>query len=271
MDTEQQSIRFNDTEIRYTDSGEGIPTVFLHGYLEAKEIWQPFTKELPVGIRSICIDLPGHGQSTFRGDTITMEYMAQTIKHVLNNLRVNQCVVIGHSMGGYAALAFAELYPNMLLGLVLFHSTANPDTPEKRESRAIDIDLIMQGEKGRVVANAIPKGFATHNLIPLKDYVNWALNIAQRTPSNGIAACLRGMSVRKDRNFILGTPKCPTLLIFGSKDNHIHLQTAESISGRFAECESAFLHNSGHMGFLEETGESLRVLVPFILSCSSSE
>jgi pimeloyl-ACP methyl ester carboxylesterase len=265
-----RSVHYNGATVHFTDCGEGTPVVFLHGYLEAKEIWAPFTSFFPDGIRVVCIDLPGHGQSTFQGETVTMEGMAQAIEAVLNHLAIARCIMVGHSMGGYAALAFAELYPNRLLGLSLFHSTANPDTPEKKASRAQDISMVEGGGKASIISSAVPKGFASDSIDNHKDIVEMAIRLASKTPDAGIAACLRGMAARKDRNGILANAPFPRLLIFGAKDNHITMDTAEGIRQRHASCQTAFLDGSGHMGFLEEPEEARRVILPFIKLCASS-
>ena len=118
------------------DTGGNKPVlVFLHGFCENKQIWEQFTQPLQANYRLILIDLPGFGDNTVPRPDYTMESGAVYVREVLTSLAIQKCVLIGHSMGGYVGLAFAEKYPELLLGLVLFHSSALPDSAEKKENR----------------------------------------------------------------------------------------------------------------------------------------
>ena len=131
------------TALRISDTLKGGTTVvLLHGYLESLEIWGDFMKELAMHYRVLAIDIPGMGISQVRGEVHTMEFLADVLKGVLDKQGVERCFVVGHSMGGYVAEAFAAKYASMLQGLVLFHSTPNPDTEEKRENRRREIELV---------------------------------------------------------------------------------------------------------------------------------
>ena len=84
-------------------------------------------------------DYPGHGKSSLIAEIHTMEIMAESVKEVLDFLKIDSCVMIGHSMGGYVTLAFADQNPGLLKGFGLFHSSAAADTDEgtKNRERAI--------------------------------------------------------------------------------------------------------------------------------------
>jgi pimeloyl-ACP methyl ester carboxylesterase len=101
-----------------------IDMLFLHGFTETCDIWDDFSRKLSGTFRIIAIDLPGHGMTGTFGEIHTMEQIVRVMKEVLDHLHIRECLVIGHSMGGYATLAFARLYPAMLRGIILFHSQA---------------------------------------------------------------------------------------------------------------------------------------------------
>src|SRR4051812_6939833 len=101
---------FRETKVRYSDKGKGRVIVLLHGFLESLEIFDELSAKLSKSFRVISIDLPGHGQTPVLGYIHSMELMAQCVKSVLDSLHLKKYVVVGHSMGGYAALAFAELF-----------------------------------------------------------------------------------------------------------------------------------------------------------------
>ena len=200
---ETKNLNILNTEVRYFDEGTGTPVILLHGYLESLEIWNPFTEKLSKTFRVICPDLPGHGHSGIIGSTHTMDLMALIIRELLIKLSVDKCVIIGHSMGGYVTLAFAENYPAHMKGYSLFHSVPFPDTEEKKYNRNREIELVRQGKKELLINTNIPKGFADHNLDRLKPEVERAKKIGRKTPDAGIIAMLEGMKCRPNRSAVI--------------------------------------------------------------------
>ena len=105
-------IFYKNTKISYSDIGKGTTIVLLHGFLENKNMWQKFVTDLSPKYRVITIDLLGHGESECLGYVHSMEDNADVVHAVLSELRIRKAIFVGHSMGGYVALAFAELYPS---------------------------------------------------------------------------------------------------------------------------------------------------------------
>ena len=128
-------ILHKNTNISYTDSGKGTAIVFLHGFLENQKMWQNYVAEFSSKYRVITIDLLGHGNTDSLGYVHTMEDNADVVHEVLAHLRIRKALFVGHSMGGYVALAFAELYPEKVKGLVLLNSTSRPDSEERKKNR----------------------------------------------------------------------------------------------------------------------------------------
>ena len=120
------------TALRVLDTEKGDTTVvLLHGYLEMIEVWEELAGALQANYRVVAIDLPGMGVSQVQGEVHTMEFMAEVLTGVLDKLQVERCFLVGHSMGGYVAEAFAAVHPERVQGLVLLHSTPNADTEHK--------------------------------------------------------------------------------------------------------------------------------------------
>ena len=126
-----KTTNFKNTKISYTDQGKGTAVVLLHGFLENQSMWKAFIPELVKKHRIITIDLLGHGETECLGYVHTMEDQADMVHHVLHELKIRKAVLIGHSMGGYVALAFAELYPDNVKGIVLQNSTSRADSEER--------------------------------------------------------------------------------------------------------------------------------------------
>ncbi len=148
------------TAVHYTDSGGEVRAViFIHGYLESLEVWDDFARSLTrKGFRTVTLDLPGHGVSEVVKEVHTMEFLADTVMALANKIGIQKPLIVGHSMGGYVAEACVERYPDKVGGLVLFSSTPNADTEEKRENRLREIEIIEQGRK-ELLANNSPSKF----------------------------------------------------------------------------------------------------------------
>ena len=125
-------ILYKNTKISYSDTGKGNAVVLLHGFLENQTMWQDLVPELRQKNRIITIDLLGHGNTECLGYVHSMEDNAEAVQAVLTKLRIRKAVFVGHSMGGYVALAYAELYPESMRALVLLNSTSNADSEENQ-------------------------------------------------------------------------------------------------------------------------------------------
>lgn len=262
-------LKDNFSPLSYSDNGKGNVVVLLHGYLESKEMWSGLASELSKNYRVICPDLPGHGKSMLEGEIMTMELAAKEVKNLLDTLSIEKCVLIGHSMGGYVALAFAELFPKRLCGFGLFHSHPNADSDEKKASRMLEIEMIASGKKAEIVETNIPRLFANSNLQRLsKEVTNWK-KVAQTTPDSGIIASLRGMALRKDRNFVFSQLKVPNILIFGKCDNLIPNAIGIGLETKHSHLRIVWLENSGHLGMIEEPDQARLAITSFLLAVFS--
>jgi len=154
-------------------------------------------------VRVVTLDLPGHGISEVRGECHSMEYLADVVRDALQALGIARCTLVGHSMGGYVALAFCERHPEMLDGLVLFSSTPNADTEEKRENRRREIALVRAGKKEQLARVAPGAGFAADNRQRMADAIADLTEQVYLTEDDGIVALLNGMIARPDRNEML--------------------------------------------------------------------
>lgn len=254
------------TPVRYADAGRGTQVILLlHGYLESIEVWEDFAGMLGKEYRVIRMDLPGHGFSDWGGrETIGIDYMADTAAALLEVIGVEKCTVAGHSMGGYVALALAANHPEKVEGLVLFHSSPNADTPEKAANRQREIELVEAGKKEMLARVNPGKGFAAANLRRCAEAIEDLAEQVMLTEDEAIVAVLRGMAQRPDRNEAMRRLGIPELMIFGRGDNYIPVAAAEAMAAAQPQAQTAWLENSGHMGFVEQPAESLAILRDFL-------
>jgi pimeloyl-ACP methyl ester carboxylesterase len=248
-----------------TDTQKGDKTiVLLHGYLETSEVWAEFAELLKPHFRIIAIDLPGNGLSGIGRDENTMEFMADVVAEVLVHSQIGKATVVGHSMGGYVALAFAEKYGDSTEKLCLFHSSPNPDTEEKKQNRNREISLIKEGKLSLILNINIPNMFADENLQRMEESIAMICENAAISEPEGIIACLRGMKNRKNMNSFLSGFNKPLLMIFGKRDKYISENVATELTAKFPHAETLILENSGHAGFLEEPETCSQKLIEFI-------
>lgn len=254
-----------ETALHICDSEKGEKcVVLLHGYLESLMVWEDFIPHLYKQLRVVTLDLPGHGISVVNGACHTMEYLADVVADLMASLGVARYTVVGHSMGGYVALAVAEKYADRLDGVVLLNSTPNPDTDEKRENRRREIELVKSGKKDLLARVAPEAGFAVVNRPRMKDYIADLTEQVHLTEEEGIVALLNGMIERKDQNEMLQKSAVRQLFILGKQDGYIPMEVAEAMVARHPQAEVAWLEESGHMGFLEQPEACAEALLKFM-------
>jgi pimeloyl-ACP methyl ester carboxylesterase len=257
-------IYYNGGKIYYSDTGEGEIVVLLHGYLETSDIWSGFAKKLTKKFRIISVDLPGHGLSKVYSENHTMMFMAGAVKVLLDNLNIKQIFLTGHSLGGYVALAFLELYPDMLKGYCLFHSHPFADRPETIEKREREIKVVRAAKKYLLYPENISQMYAKVNLDKFREELQRSKDIASTIRDEGIIAVLNGMINRPSRLKIMEAGKVPCLWILGKMDNYISCEEVQAKVKLPINAKVVVLENSGHMGFIEEEDLSVKIITDFI-------
>jgi pimeloyl-ACP methyl ester carboxylesterase len=227
-------------------------------------MWEAVAKELAKKNRIICIDLLGHGKTDNLGYIHSMEDQAQMVKAVLNHLRLRKYVVIGHSMGGYVALAFAKLFPESVKGLCLMNSTALPDSEEKKVNRERTIKAVKQYHK-TFIRLAIPNLFSKKNRGIFTKEIEQITQEALQLSPQGIVAALEGMKIRKNQTSIYKTAKFPIQLIVGKQDPALDYESLISQTNNTNVKVTEF--PDGHMSHIENKKELIEVLTSFIKGC----
>ncbi|WP_366185387.1 alpha/beta hydrolase [Flavobacterium ovatum] len=253
-------IQHKNTNIFYTDSGKGTAIVLLHGFLENQKMWDAFMPEFLTKNRVITIDLLGHGETECMGYIHTMEDNAEAVHAVLIQLRIRKVILVGHSMGGYVALAFAELFPNMVKGLVLLNSTSRADSEERKVNRDRAIKAVKQSYVN-FISLSIANLFCEGNRERLVNEIEIVKKEALRTPLQGIVASLEGMKTRIDREVLLHLTPYPKMLILGEKDPVLPYEETKS---QIKETQVQLVtFADGHMSTIENQTEVTTVLQKF--------
>ena len=253
--------------LEYNDKGHGFPILLLHGFCEDKSLWSYCEKELSSRYRIITPDLPGFGESRLEDTELSMEYFAEKIKLLLDDLKIEKCILIGHSLGGYISLAFAEKYEIRLAGYGLFNSTAFADSEERKENRNKTITFIEKYGVPTFAQSFIPPLFSLQNKTTLKTEIEALIKAATNSSEVGVLQTTKAMRDRKERIDVLKKSTVPVLFVIGEND------TAVPMEKSLEQCYLPKLHsvhflaNAGHMGMIENKIESVKILFDFIELC----
>lgn len=246
----EKHLALGNGSVYYQITGNGPSIVFLHGFLEDNTIWNYFVKKLMSNYQVLTVDLPGSGKSSVFGEIHTMEFMAETINMILEKEKIVQSIVVGHSMGGYVALALAEKYPEKLEGVVLFHSHAAADDEQGKINRDRTIEVVKNNHKD-FINSFIPLMFAEKNKELFSKEITALQKVADNTSAEAVIAALAGMRDRKDKRDFLAQFSEPVFFIIGKNDSRIHFDTIVAQTSIPKNCEALILEGVGHMGFIE--------------------
>ncbi|UUV21871.1 alpha/beta fold hydrolase [Paenimyroides aestuarii] len=254
-------FNYKNTAIHYTDTGKGNAVVLVHGFLEDASMWQKTAKELAKRYRVITVDLLGHGKSECYGYIHTMEDQADMLFALISHLRLRKISIVGHSMGGYVALAFAELYPDNVRSLVLLNASAQADSEERKINRGRAIEVVKKNSDAFIQ-------MATRNLFDDKAHKKFKKEIAVfttqalQTPVQGIIAALEGMKTRMDREALLHFGPYPKLMIASENDTIIPIKDIkEQVENTDVSLE---IVPGGHVSTIEQFQKVLDILSAFL-------
>lgn len=244
--------------------GNGKPVVFIHGFGEDGDVWKNQVEFLKNTFQLIIPDLPGSGQSEMIND-MSIEGMADVIHSIIQEEKLEACPIIGHSMGGYITLAIAEKYPGDLSAFGLFHSTAYADNEEKKIVRRKGIDFIRQHGAFEFLKTTIPNLYSQQSKDEQPELIAEQVSASNNFSREALVSYYEAMLKRPDRTDMLRKATVRVLFIMGKYDMAIPL--ADSLE----QChlpEKSYIHilnKSGHMGMLEESAASSRILEKFLL------
>lgn len=249
----------------YNIYGSGEPVLLVHGFGEDSRIWEPVIDFLQDSFKLVVPDLPGSGQSPMLGKG-SMEIYAGCLKEITDQENLTEVHLIGHSMGGYISMAFAELFPNNLKSLTLFHSTSYADDEDKINTRKKGIEFIREHGATKFLEQVIPNLFSEitkkENPAVVKEILERYTNFSD----DALVQYYEAMIARPDRREILKKIEKPVLFIAGKYDTTIPL---EKVLEQAHLPSFSYIHickHSGHMGMLEETEDCNRSLEKFLKS-----
>jgi pimeloyl-ACP methyl ester carboxylesterase len=248
-----KKILFRDEELVYEIRGNGTAVMLLHGFTEDRRIWDPLLTGMENNYQWITPDLPGSGGSAFNKSLNRLKDFAELISSILENENIPEIVLIGHSMGGYISLAFAEKHPEKIRALGLFHSSSYPDPEEKKESRDKNIRFIQNNDPSLFVEQSIPGLFSDSFKAQHSEEIHKLVDRYANFKRESLVQYLDAMKNRPATTGVLTSITKPVLFIMGEEDK------AVPIKDSLEQCHLpriSYIHiltRTAHMGMIENT------------------
>lgn len=246
-------------EIYYKERGKGFPLILIHGFCETNEIWDSFAEKLSPDFRVITPDLPGFGKSPLSNGRISIAGVAAELTSWLHKIEIRQCLAIGHSLGGYVTLSMISQEPNLIAGFGLFHSTAFPDSEEKKQNRNKVFEFVNKNGVAPFVETFVPGLFYQKD----NPSIEKVYSIASKTQKDTLLAYTLAMRDRPESTSILASYEGDSIFLAGRYDSLIPYSAIDEQSRMNAKSDLKILENSGHMGMLEDAETAFKAVQSF--------
>ena len=258
------SIRIDDIQMAYTDTGVGRPIMLIHGYPFNRSLWNEQVAALSNSYRIITPDLRGFGESDSSPGPATMNRMAQDVAQLLDHLEITRAVIGGLSMGGYVTLAFYKQFPSRVRALILADTRAQADTEEGKQTRAQQADKALSEGMAGIADAMLPKLLTPETVSKRPEIVKRVRDMMLKTKPEGAASALLGMAEREDQTELLPRITSPTLIVVGAEDALTPVADSEKMHNAIAGSRLVVLENAAHVSNLERTGEFNEALMNFL-------
>lgn len=259
--------RPDGARIAYDDTGaagEGAPLVFLHGFPLHRGMWASQLASHGRERRCVAPDYRGFGESTAGTTPLSMEAIADDVAALLDHLQIDRAVVVGLSMGGYAAFAMLRRHASRVAGLVLAHTRAAADDDAARTKRD-ELIALARAEGSAAVAERQVTGLlgkSTRERRP--ELVARTRAMLAEASVESIVAGTEALRDRPDATPQLRTIAVPTLVVCGDEDTVTPAKEMRAMAERVPHARVVTLDECGHLGNLEQPrafDEALRAFV----------
>lgn len=260
----------NGVSVAYRDAGVGQAVVFVHGHPFDQSMWDPQVAALASKYRVVTLDLRGYGRSFIPdAEVTTLGEMAADIRALLDHLSIDRAVVVGLSMGGQVAMAFADQFPERLAGLVLSGTFPEADTPAVQAARRASAERFV--EEGSVLAGGemLPKLLAAGSLKRDPMLGVRVFTMIANAPPASVAAALRGRAQRKDYTETLRKLEVSALIVMGTEDKYVSLDTARRMQALIPSVRLEVFEAVGHLPNLEAPEQFNIALDTYLVSLNA--
>ncbi|WP_460067798.1 alpha/beta fold hydrolase [Streptomyces sp. YKOK-I1] len=251
--------------LAYEDKGDAhsprLPLVLVHGHPFDRTMWAPQIEAFSAGRRVIAPDLRGYGASPVVPGVTLLSDHTQDIASLLEELKVDEFVLAGLSMGGQIAMDLLWRFPHRVRGLVLADTFAAPETPAGRIARGEMADrLLAEGMRG-YADEVLEKMVAPYAAPAVKAHVH---RMMTSTSPEGAAAALRGRAERPDYRPRLARADVPALVLVGADDTYTPVADAQALHSALPDSVLTVIEGAAHLPNLERPEEFNAALADFL-------
>lgn len=253
----------NGITLAYSDTGSGLPVVFLHAFPLNRTMWAGQEAALSSHHRVITVDLRGHGESDAPLWHYHLDQAADDVRALLDHLSVQQALFVGLSMGGYILLAFYRKYADRVKGMVLADTKAQADTPDGKAGRFQMAQIAYKQGPSAIADLMIPKLLSPATIQTRPEIVRHVRTMIEGNQISGIAGDLMAMEERPDSVPFLRQIACPTRIIVGELDQATPPADAKLMAGQIPNAKLAIIPNAAHLANLERPDEFTKIVSEF--------
>ncbi len=253
-------------EVAYSDDGSGVPLLFVHAFPLNRTMWDPQVQFLASYCRVMTVDLRGHGESHAPAWFYSMDQFADDLRALLDHLSVDQAVLCGLSMGGYALLAFYRKYRERVIGLILADTRAEADSREAQDRRFRMAQVVQQKGAVAIAEEMLPRLLSARSLQERPELAKTVRQMILSTPVSGIMGDLMGMALRPDATPTLSEIQCPTLVLVGEEDSLTTAAEARLMADKIAGARLVIVPGAAHLANLEQPDRFNEAVLQFVQS-----
>ena len=250
------------SHIHFYKEGKGPAVILIHGFCESGEMWRDYSSSISSTHTCYSIDLPGFGLSPLSQKQITIEEIAIELSDWMSDQKIESPILIGHSLGGYVALALLEFLGSEIKGIGLFNSTSFGDSIEKKAMRDRAFGFIEKFGVGKFVDSFVPQLFPSPRRVELEQDIIKAVKDAHRSSLQGLLAYTYAMRERRDRSLLLRDFEGKKLMICGTEDSSIPIEDSRKQEAFVTDYHE--IKDMGHMGMIEKKENCLEILLKFL-------
>ncbi len=261
-----KTIDYKGAACVYRIEGKGKVIMLVHGFIEEGSMWKDTVNMLAKNYKVVVPDLPGFGKSSLTED-VSIEGYAEYVKAICDKEKIKKLTLLGHSMGGYVTLYFAEKYGDMLKGFGLVNSHCFADAPEKKENRKKSIEFIRKHGSKPFVTELYNSIFHDKFKKKNRKFIDGLIKQAAKYTPESLMRATAAMMNRQDKQEVLKNSKVPVLIIGGKEDNSAPLDLVLKQAAMPAIAEIHIYGEAKHMSIFERKKEALAAIKGFCDRC----
>lgn len=243
--------------------GSGDAVVLLPGFAETSSIWENTARLLEKKFQVILPDYPGMKNCSYTTSRMqSLDQLAEGLQELLREENIQKFHFFGHSMGGYIALAFWELFPQAVSSIGLIHSTAEADDAQKKKLRTKVMEHLATENPRRILANSIPALFS--NQEKYGDVIQQLVETGCLFENEALICYYKSMRDRQDRTHLLRESKAPILIVSGKNDKAVAYERLQIQSKLSDYCHLKTMEHVGHMSMYEDLESLNNILLDFL-------